>query len=204
MTPHDWTRTANPVPMLRFAWKQTGDKRRLRLAAAAAWELYRDGDDDPELPGLLDLAARVADSEASEEERAAGFARARIALGREGSRFLNWSAYEAAFSTFGDYGGVLGAPRDRTPQRTAPYADLLREIYGDLFLAEAFDPSWRTEAVVGLARGMYAERDFGPMPVLADALEDAGCTSGEVLDHCRGPGPHVRGCWVVDLVLGKA
>ncbi|HYH67576.1 MAG TPA: hypothetical protein VD866_22960 [Urbifossiella sp.] len=57
--------------------------------------------------------------------------------------------------------------------------------------------------MVGLARGMYESRDFGPMPVLADALEDAGCADADVLAHCRGDGPHVRGCWVVDLVLGQ-
>jgi hypothetical protein len=58
-----------------------------------------------------------------------------------------------------------------------------------------------TEAVV--ARGMYESRDFAPMPVLADALEDAGCDAAELLGHLRGPGPHVRGCWAVDLILGK-
>jgi hypothetical protein len=51
---------------------------------------------------------------------------------------------------------------------------------------------------------MYYPRDFSPMPILADALEDAGCDSPDVLSHCRGPGPHVRGCWVADLVLGKS
>jgi hypothetical protein len=50
---------------------------------------------------------------------------------------------------------------------------------------------------------MYDSRDFGAMPILADALQDAGCDNEDILDHCRGPGPHVCGCWVVDLVLGK-
>jgi hypothetical protein len=82
--------------------------------------------------------------------------------------------------------------------------ELALELVGpNPFRPISFDPSWRTEAVVGLARGMYESRDFGPMPVLADALEDAGCADADVLAHCRGPGPHVRGCWVVDLVLGK-
>ena len=57
--------------------------------------------------------------------------------------------------------------------------------------------------MVALAGQMYESRDFGAMPILAGALQDAGCDSDEVLGHCRGPGPHVRGCWVVDLVLGK-
>jgi hypothetical protein len=51
---------------------------------------------------------------------------------------------------------------------------------------------------------MYDSRDFALMPILGDALQDAGCESADILDHCRGDGPHVRGCWVVDLVLGKS
>jgi hypothetical protein len=62
---------------------------------------------------------------------------------------------------------------------------------------------WRTDTAVTLARQMYESRDFSAMPILADALQDAGCDNEDVLSHCRGPGPHVRGCWVVDLVLGK-
>jgi hypothetical protein len=50
---------------------------------------------------------------------------------------------------------------------------------------------------------MYDSRDFSAMPILADALQDAGCTDEAILTHCRGPGPHVRGCWCVDLVLNK-
>jgi hypothetical protein len=56
---------------------------------------------------------------------------------------------------------------------------------------------------VQLARSLYEERRFEDMPVLADALEEAGCQDAAVLEHCRGPGPHVRGCWVLDVVLGK-
>jgi hypothetical protein len=80
---------------------------------------------------------------------------------------------------------------------------VLRDIFGNPFRPVAADPGWRTSTVVALARQMYESRDFAPMPVLADALQDAGCDHPDVLDHCRGPGPHVRGCWVVDLILGK-
>jgi hypothetical protein len=69
---------------------------------------------------------------------------------------------------------------------------------------DASDASWcATPTVIDLARGIYAERAFDRMPILADALEDAGGTNEVILAHCRGPGPHVRGCWVVDLLLGK-
>ena len=67
----------------------------------------------------------------------------------------------------------------------------------------ALDPAWLTSDVAALAGGIYEERAFDRMPILADALQDAGCASDDVLAHCRGDGPHVRGCWVVDLLLGK-
>jgi hypothetical protein len=81
-------------------------------------------------------------------------------------------------------------------------AALLRDIFGNPFRPVDFAP-WRTDTAVSLARQMYDSREFGAMPILADALQDAGCDSDEVLSHCRGAGPHVRGCWVVDGVLGK-
>jgi hypothetical protein len=83
------------------------------------------------------------------------------------------------------------------------HADLVRDIFGNPFRPVALSSSWRTDTAVTLAQQMYESRDFGAMPILADALQDAGCDRAEILDHCRGPGPHVRGCWVVDLVLGK-
>jgi hypothetical protein len=66
-----------------------------------------------------------------------------------------------------------------------------------------FSAEWRTSTAVAIARQMYESRDFSPMPILADALQDAGCDNEDILNHSRGDGPHVRGCWVVDLVLGK-
>lgn len=82
-------------------------------------------------------------------------------------------------------------------------ADLLRCVVGNPFRPVAFDHAWRMEHTVGIAAKMYDERDFRAMPILADALEEAGCDSADVLSHCREPGPHARGCWVVDGVLGK-
>ncbi|MFO0805378.1 MAG: hypothetical protein U0791_19915 [Gemmataceae bacterium] len=82
-------------------------------------------------------------------------------------------------------------------------SSLIRDIFGNPFRPVAFDPTWRTTTVVSIAKTMYDSRDFAPMPLLADALQDAGCEHADILDHCRSAGPHVRGCWVVDLVLGK-
>jgi len=66
-----------------------------------------------------------------------------------------------------------------------------------------FSPQWRTSTAVTLAEQMYNSRDFAAMPILADAIQEAGCDNADILNHCRGNEPHVRGCWVVDLVLGK-
>lgn len=83
-------------------------------------------------------------------------------------------------------------------------AHLLRDIFGPfLFRPIALDGSWLTPTATSLAKVTYDARSFDRVPILADALEEAGCTNAEILAHCRGPGPHVRGCWVVDLILGK-
>ena len=82
--------------------------------------------------------------------------------------------------------------------------DLLREIFGNPFRPVAREPSWLTTDVLAIARGIYDERAFDRMPILADALQDAGCDNEDVLNHCRDAKQlHVRGCWVLDLVLGN-
>jgi hypothetical protein len=81
---------------------------------------------------------------------------------------------------------------------------LIRDIFGNPLRPVRVNPSWLTSDVAVLGRVVYDERAVDRLPILADALEDAGCTDGAILEHCRGPGPHVRGCWVVDLLLGKS
>ena len=81
---------------------------------------------------------------------------------------------------------------------------LVREIWGNPFRPVALDPLWLTFDVQALVRGIYDDKAFDRMPILADALQDGGCDSADVLNHCRGPGPHVRGCWVLDVLLEKA
>jgi hypothetical protein len=64
-------------------------------------------------------------------------------------------------------------------------------------------PTWRSNNVLALAKSIYHDSGFDRLPILGDALEDAGCDNADVLKHCREPGEHARGCWVVDLLLGK-
>jgi hypothetical protein len=81
---------------------------------------------------------------------------------------------------------------------------LLRDIIGPLpFRPVALETSCLTSAVLAIAQSIHNDRAFDRLPLLADALEDAGCDDAGLLSHCRGPGPHVRGCWVVDLLLEK-
>lgn len=78
---------------------------------------------------------------------------------------------------------------------------IFREIVGNPFLPIEFDPRWRTDDVMGIARGIYANRAFTHMPILSDALMDAGCDDEHIIGHCRGKNQHVRGCWLIDLIL---
>jgi hypothetical protein len=80
---------------------------------------------------------------------------------------------------------------------------ILRDTLGNPFRPITLDPSWLTPTVVQLAQSIYDDRAFDRLPILADALEEAGCADADILSHCRRKGPHVRGCWVVDLILGK-
>lgn len=107
------------------------------------------------------------------------------------------------------YGARMTVPKPErdSAERAARNAEkaaqcaLIRDILGNPFRPVAFEPSWRTDTVEALARGIYQGEAFDGMPVLADALEEAGCDDAEIIAHCREPGVHVRGCWVVDLIL---
>ncbi len=113
--------------------------------------------------------------------------------------------YEYAFPNlcelFTHYPGALREdPRDYLPA-------IMRDVFGNPFQSVPVDTSWvawNDGTVRKLAQLIYDDRDFDRLPLLADALEDAGCTDAAILSHCREPGEHVRGCWVVDLLLGKS
>jgi len=82
--------------------------------------------------------------------------------------------------------------------------ELFRHIIGNPFRPVAVDPGWLDAnggVVRNIVQGIHNEQRYGDLPFLGDALEDAGCTNTDLLDHCRGPGPHFRGCWAVDLLL---
>lgn len=89
------------------------------------------------------------------------------------------------------------------PNEEKAQADLVRDIFGNPYRPVTLDPSWVTSTVKHLAEAIYTEKAFDRLPILADALEDAGCTSQYILDHCRQPGEHARGCWALDVILRR-
>jgi hypothetical protein len=139
----------------------------------------------------------------------------RHAAGMEGADKVWQSAVEAAHAA-GVEGraatqqanfAALDATSVANAREEAVEATLLRDLFGTPFRAAALDPAWlawNDGTVAKLAAAIYDARRFADLPILADALEDAGCTDAAILAHCREPGEHVRGCWVVDLLLGKS
>jgi hypothetical protein len=97
----------------------------------------------------------------------------------------------------------LPAFRDAATKEKPAQVLALRDIFNNPFRPITLDPSWLTPKINVLAQAIYTDRALDQMPILADALEKAGCANPEILGHCRGPGPHVRGCWALDLLLGK-
>jgi hypothetical protein len=95
--------------------------------------------------------------------------------------------------------------REAREQEIKYQAALVRDIFGNPFVPVPFSADWRTDTVLLLAKQMYEAREFSAMPILADALQDAGCDNNSMLAHCRdATATHVRGCWVLDLVMNKS
>jgi hypothetical protein len=97
--------------------------------------------------------------------------------------------------------------RRHRPGEDPQVASLFRDIIGNPYRPAQVDPSWlrwNDGTIPKIAQGIYEERAFGRLPILADALLDAGCDNEDILAHCRSAGPHVRGCWAVDLLLEKS
>ena len=216
MTEAEWLACDDPMPMVRLLWHKVSNRQRRLFVVACAhciWDRIPTGD----MREAVATAERYADSSATPEEfyeagtamygytfRTATLEKREWGFGAPDKRSVH---RHCLLATFGDRGlanlETLNAWNDSRilTGRFQPF--LLREILGNPFRPVPFSPSWRTDTVLALASQMYKSREFSAMPILGDALQDAGCDAADVLNHCRGPGPHVRGCWVVDRVLGK-
>jgi len=231
MTEAEWLTATDPTPMLAFLRGRVSN-RKLRLIACGCcrriWTLlvdersragievverYVDGRaTQQELSAAQEAATRAADLPSWRhirgmytDEHRLGFAAAAVqratrptekpdalAEAMKQAIHFSWSAES------------IGQVRSRVQETSTFQCQIIRCATGNPFRPVTVDPRWRSETAVDLATGIYAERAFDRMPILADALEEAGCDNADVLAHCRGDGPHVRGCWVVDLLLGKS
>ncbi len=187
-------------------------QRKLRLfvcaCCRAAWHLL----EHPGSRAAVEIAEQFADGAVTDTERRAAIRGASKTIDSAGP--VGSKAYHAACAAddlingpnLGLFDGsyLLATALQCDPPEPLPHAALLREIFGNPFRPVTFDPIWRTSDVMLLANGIYAERAFERMPILADALQDAGCDSDDILAHLRDANAtHVRGCWALDLVLGK-
>jgi hypothetical protein len=195
MTEREWLTASDPTAMLGELAGRVSD-RKLRLFAAACsrriWDRI-----DVLGQAAVEVAEAFADGRAGPEELRA----ARLAC-RAAGESAAW--YAAASSpAVAARNAALSARAALGESEAAVQAGLLRDVVGPIpFRAVRLDPAFRTTEVVAIAGRVYESREFGEMPSLANGLGRAGCTSDEFLAHCRSATGHVRGCWVLDLVLG--
>ncbi len=226
MTNREWRDTDDPKPLLELVRKRRD--RKMRLAAVAACQLFFDSLTDERSRCALHTAERFADDKATEEQREEAWTNADAAYHE-----ITDAVHAAVMSTGASFEDTdeLGASTaawavcnaiSRQPDETFFVlsnfdgyeffiADIIRDVFGPV-TGVRFDPTWLTADVTALANSIYEGKAFAGMSILADALEEAGCTDMTILEHCRFQDPrhgglmlpHVRGCWVLDLVLGRA
>ena len=177
MTEQEWLQCTDPQIMLDFIFDRTSH-RKIELYTSGSyrcvWHLL-----DERVRNLMDVRERYFDGLATEAELDSA-----IKSGDEVPHQLSLKAWDSI-----------------RPERQV---QLLRDMFGNPFRPVSIDPAWLAPNVKFIAQTIYDERRFTDMPsLLADALLEAGCTSEAILNHCRQPGEHFRGCWVVDLLLRK-
>ena len=198
MTEREWLNGLDPLTMLAFLQRaEKPSERKLRLFAVACSRRIWSRIDDLSR-AAVEVAEDFADGLASPEQLRA----ARLACKSAGDNASWYSAVSNA--TIAARNAALSAqPAFDTLVERRAQAALLRDIFGNPFHPIPFATNWNTSAIALLAGDTYKNRDFEKMPILADALTVAGCDNEEMIDHARDQPPHVRGCWVVDLLLRK-
>ena len=221
MTEAEWLACEDPETMYLFVTETHDLNRKSRMLGCACarrlWHLL-----GPIYQTAIEVAEKYEDGTASEDElsRAASQAEtashtdyrgdtavdlARIVVQLASDPRTPFPDLDKAASAFAwDAENAVVDWDEAREKELAVQVALVREIFGNPFRPVPLDPTWLTFDVQALARGIYDYKAFDRMPILADALQDAGCENADVLNHCRDvPATHVRGCWVVDLLLGK-
>jgi hypothetical protein len=222
MTDSEWLASDDPLMILEFL-RGKASERKLRLFAVACcrriWHLLID---ERSKKAVL-VAERDAD-QARPEEVSEAFYQSQCAFrvceyASDRHADAAWAACQLAEPSEDRLekavrvallaAGAAGYPddssystdRDRIEVEYTYQCHLLRDIFGNPVCPAVLDPAWLSPNAMALALAIYEERAFDRLPVLSDTLEEAGCQDADILGHCRQPGPHVWGCWVVDAVL---
>jgi hypothetical protein len=213
VTEAEWRAATDPEPMLQFL-RRKASERKLRLfacaCARAVWDLLQ----DERARNAVEVGEQYADRLTTVRELDLASESAWQAVDACPSE-ANYCAQSTVESSTPDAAADAAGHAAQDGMRLSTQSDLLRDIFGNPFRAvPCVEPAWlawQDGTLLQLALAAYEQRrppegtlDPGRLGVLADALEDAGCTDAEPLGHLRGPGPHVRGCWAVDWVLGKS
>jgi hypothetical protein len=225
MTEEEWLSSVSPQKMIA-AVTGKGSARLWRLFAVACARRVECFMRDKRSRIALEVAERYADGAATTADLATARYHAEGAL--HWARYEQWvdevranftwdagqaaaheatCAAEAALQCVAEDIGNTSGGQATLIADALQLPDVIREVFGNPFRWPHIDPAclaWNDRQVVRLAEGIYDERAFDRMPILADALEEAGCTEAALLDHLRSPGPHVRGCFAVDLCLNKS
>ncbi len=213
MTEKEWLGSDQPHTMLTYL-RRRGSNRKLRLYACGTcrrfWGLLR----DKRSRRAVEVAEQYADGLASYAKLKAGQGLARavwqeLAVDHWDAPWGTpefWARQTAAQAAAAAGREAWQAAWAVADEHQGGHPDTLREVFGNPFRPVSLAPAWLAwegGTVVKVAQAIYETRAFARLPVLADALEEAGCADGQLLEHLRGPGPHVRGCWALDLLLGR-
>ena len=215
MTEAEWLSCNDPERMLEFL-KGRSSERKLRLVACACcrriWHLLEGWSQnavevyEQQLDGAMDQIAMTFAADLHEDVilNAKPYTAQHIAAGIVNS-IISGAAWALAWNTVSEARRAIRANSKQadTYLEATCQAAIVRDLFGNPFSQVPIDRSWPNPTAVNQAKSIYDDRAFDRLPILADALEDAGCTDAAILAHCRGGGVHVRGCWVVDLLLGK-
>ncbi len=223
MTDQEWFSAIDPTVMLEFIRDKSTD-RKLRLFACACVRRISDSVPDDHRRKAVEAAEQYAEGIIGDDE----LSKAHNAATRSGrpwtpagvaARWTAWpkwvfagSAMAAAVARVASISMAYHTARSSRKSKRWKAArnaerdvqcTILRDVIGNPFRTENLDSVGRNRTVKEIAEIIYAERAFDRLSMLGDALEDAGCTSDDMLNHCRQPGVHVRGCWTLDLILNK-
>jgi len=216
MTGEEWLACTDPKAMLRFLRGKTSARKLRLFAVGCCRRIWQDLKLKPTRQAVeavelyADGLVNGTELERAHNEGISAFAGL---LDRKLAKKFNDAAYQIKMQRMGLAVDIAHGPRfharvlidllyeDEFLREVSP--DLLRCVVGNPLRKTKSKQAWLTSTVTALANAIYDARAFDRLPILADALEDAGCTKADVLSHCRQPGEHCRGCWVVDLLLGK-